>query len=176
MSVLSLANAKTHLNVTTTKDDGEIQALIDAAEAAIAQRVGPLKPTTVTARVSGSTALVLPVCPVLSLSTVVDDAGTAVTLGDLSVDLDAGVVTYLTGARFPTYFTVVYQAGRNPCPADILLAVKELVRHLWMTQRNPALFPGSSISDGPASVPGAAYLMPYRVQELIAPHEQFGFA
>jgi hypothetical protein len=40
MSVLSLDDAKTHLNVTTSANDAELTSIIDAAEAAITARVG----------------------------------------------------------------------------------------------------------------------------------------
>lgn len=174
MSVVPLADAKTYLNIEATKNDTELQGFLDAAEAAIAHRVGPLEPTDVTVRVNGAESLLLPVYPVLSLTTLTDAGGTSVPTAGLSVDLASGVVS---GSTFgSTSYTVTYSAGRNPLPADLRLAVLELVRHFWKTQRNPAQFSGSSISDGPESAPGAGYLMPYRVQELIAPHEQFGFA
>jgi hypothetical protein len=59
----------------------------------------------------------------------------------------------------------------------LLMAVKELVRHMWQTQRGPTRRPGSQPSESAANtVPGAAYLLPFRVSELIAPHLQPGFA
>lgn len=178
MSTVKLAEAKTHLNITKSDADGELQSTIDAAEATIAQHVGPLAPTTVTATLRGSSLLLLPTAPVISLTSITGASGGALTVGDFTLDAAAGIVTYSSGAWFGSqWYTVVYQAGRTTCPADLLFAVKELVRHLWESQRNPARFPGSSISDGPLDTPGAAYLMPYRVQELIAPHAvHLGFA
>lgn len=178
MSVLSLPDLKAHLNITGTTHDGELSSLILAAEATITHHVGPLEPTTVTVRIDGGgSVLLLPVWPVLSLTSVTDSAGTAVTIADLYLDTAAGLVTYNSGARFGSrYYTVTYQAGRATCPPDLLLAVKELARHLWASQRSPALYPGSTVSEGPGTTPGAAYLMPYRVQELLAPHMQVGIA
>ncbi len=177
MSVLGLNDVKAHLNISATTTDGEIQSMIEAAEAAIARRVGPLEPTIVTTTVSGSGAVTLPVYPVLSLTTITDAVGTSIPLMGVTVDLAAGVVSGSSGDGLgSSTYTITYSAGRMTVPADLKLAVKELVRHLWTTQRNPAIFPGSSLTDGPESQPGAGYLMPYRVQELIAPHVQFGFA
>lgn len=171
MSVVPLSAVKTHLNITSAAQEGELQAFIDAAEAAISRRVGPLEPTTVTAQVSGP-SFVLPVFPVLSLTSLTDAGGTSLPTAGLTVDLASGVVTSPAGFGSGSY-TITYSAGRSTCPVDLQLAVKELVRHLWESQRTPARFPGS---DEPVAPAGAAYLMPYRVQELLAPHEQFGFA
>lgn len=175
MSVLPLAEAKTYLNITAGTYDGELQGFIGAAEAAIAHRVGPLEPTVVTARIGGAAALVLPVYPVLSLTTIADDGGTSVPTVGLSVDLASGVVS---GSTFGSdFYTVTYSAGRNPCPADLRLAVMELVRHMWQTQRGPTARPGSAASDAASNtIPGAAYLFPFRVEQLLLPHTQLGFA
>lgn len=179
VSVLTLAEAKTHLNITATTHDAELQDVIDAAEAVISKRVGPLQATVRTARVQGGgTRLVLPEYPVTSLTTVTPADSDALTVGDLSLDSAAGVVTYTSGARFGArWYDVAYSAGRATCPDDLLMAVKELVRHMWDTQRGPARRPGSTASDVASNtLPGAGYLLPFRVSELIAPHESVGFA
>jgi hypothetical protein len=179
MSVLTLAEARTHLNLTAGPHDAEVQTFIDAAEAAITQRCGPLASTATTVRLQGGDyALVLPSVPAVSLTSVTPVDGTALTLSDLYLDTSAGLVTYDSGAAFSDrLYDVVYNAGRATCPADLLMAVKELVRHMWQTQRGPTRRPGSQPSESAANtVPGAAYLLPFRVSELIAPHLQPGFA
>lgn len=179
MSVLLLADAKAHLNITATTHDAELQDMIDAAEAVISKRCGPLAPTATTSLVRTSgLALVLPVTPVVSLTSVTPLGGGALTLADLTLDGGAGVVTYTSGASFASSrYEVVYSAGRATCPDDLLMAVKELVRHFWDTQRGPSRRPGSTASDAASNtIPGAAYLLPFRVSELIAPHLSPGFA
>jgi hypothetical protein len=179
MSVLSLDDAKTHLNVTTSANDAELTSIIDAAEAAITARVGPLEPTVVTARVPGGSSLVLPVIPAISLTSITPYGGTALTLdASYYLDVEAGTVTYAMHYLFGyTYYDVVYVAGRTTCPPDLLLAVKELVRHLWKTQRGGMQLPGSQPSDAlSTTLPGSAYTFPIRVEQLIAPHERLGFA
>ena len=152
-----------------------MQGIIDAAEAAIAAKCGPLAATPVTeqATASGGTML-LASLPVVALVSVTPVSGSiALDLNGLTVDTSAGVVS---GVPSGTY-TVAYTAGRAPCPPDLLLAVKEQVRHLWDTQRGPTGRPGSTTSAATANtIPGAAYMMPFRVSELIAPHIQPGFA
>lgn len=176
-SVLSLADAKTHLNITVTTYDTELQAVIDSAEATLANHVGPLQATSVTARVrpTGGCALVLPILPAISLTSVTPYAAAALTLADLHLETASGVVTYNSGLDFSAaYYDVVYSAGWSTCPNDLVFAIKELVRHLWTTQRGEARRPGSAQAAEPP--PGAAHALPYRVAELIAPHIQPGFA
>lgn len=170
---MTLPDAKTHLGITVDTDDAELTVMITAAEAALAKMCGPLSATATTSIVDGGgRSLPLPVSPVISLTSVTASDGTTIATTDLSV-LPPGLVTYTNGgACFPAlWYTVVYQAGRATCPADLLLADKELVRHLWATQRGGAARPGPQ-SD-PTS-PG--FSVPYRVQELIAPHLRPGFA
>lgn len=182
MSALTLADAKTHLNVTGTAQDVELQTVIDAAEAAIASVVGPLEPTAITTRIRPTAypGLVLPVLPAYALTSITPRGGSALTLGTVQLDQAAGLVTYEApggGSWSATYYDVVYQAGRNPVPKDLLLAVKEMVRHIWETQRGPGTGgrPGSSQALA-NTLPGAAYALPIRVSQLLAPHAQPGFA
>jgi hypothetical protein len=170
MSALILADAKTHLNINVDTYDAELQAVIDSAEAALSQRVGPLVSTPTTRRIpGGGYQLVLPITPVIELTSVTPRDGTALTLSDLYLDVQSGMVTYNNlGPFVAAYYDVVYNAGRATCPDDLLFAVKELVRHLWQTRRG---LTGRALPDG-ETVPGAAYLLPNRVLELIGTHVQ----
>lgn len=169
MSVVTVAEAKTHLNITVSTFDTELQAFLDRAEAAISRRVGPLTSTATTYKVDGgSTTLRLPVTPAISLTSVTPLGGTALTLADLDLDTGAGIVRFVAGGTFTaTLYTVVYQAGRTTVPEDLKLAILELLRHLWRTQRGSAQRPGT-VSDEPV----AAYAFPYSVLELLGPHLQ----
>jgi hypothetical protein len=51
------------------------------------------------------------------------------------------------------------------------MAVKEMVRHLWRSQRGPASLPGQG--GGDTATPG--YLVPNAVAELMGPHKTRGF-
>lgn len=178
MSALLLADAKTHLDITVSTFDAELQAIIDSAEATLAARVGPLVSTAVTRRIPGGGALVLPVTPVVSLTTVTPYQGTALNVATLFVDQITGLVTANNLTGFPAlYYDVVYQAGRATCPSDLLFADKELVRHLWQTHRPSGRRTVDETAQrlpSSAAVPGAAYLLPHRVEQLIAPHVQVG--
>ena len=172
MSVVLLADVKTHLNLTVTTHDTELQVFIDAAEAAIGERVGPLAAVARTVRVYPYPKHLRVPSPAATLTSVTDDAGVALTLADLRLDSDPGLIYYLDGRAFTRpWYDVAYTHGHNPAPADLKLAVKEMVRHLWETQRGGAQRPGSRPSETTANtVPGAAYTFPFRVSQLLAPH------
>jgi hypothetical protein len=180
MSALSLVDAKAYLNITVATHDTELQTVINSAEAAIEALVGPLSPRTVTARVPGNSAvLLLPTIPAASLTSVTPFGGSAMDLASFDLDATAGIVNYPGGSgTYPsTYYTIVYEAGRDPVPADLMMAVKELVRHLWGPQRGGSVRPGSSPAEGLSNtLPGAAYSLPIRVTQLLTPHMQPGFA
>ncbi|WP_374457715.1 phage head-tail connector protein [Nocardioides sp.] len=178
MSVLDLAKAKAHLNISGTGHDGELQDFIDRAEGAIKEKCGPLTPVEVTERVasSGGRGLVLRTTPVIALTSVTPVGGSAYSLSGLEIDESAGVIEWANGQRFTRgRYVVVYQAGRVEVPKDLLLGVAELVRHFWETQRGPTMRPGSRASEGAANtIPGAAHAWPFRVTELVAPYVQVG--
>lgn len=176
MSVLLLTEAKEHLNIKGSAHDIELGDVIAAAEAAITARVGPLEPVSKTARIRGNGCLVLPTAPAVSLTSVTPVGGTALLLGDLYLDPESAVVTVTLGGAIPHgWYDVTYMAGREDCPADLMLALKELVRHLWGPQRGGAQRPGSQPSDAMSNtLPGAAYAFPFRVEQLIAPYESPG--
>ena len=168
MSALSLPIARAYLNIGTSDDDTEVQATIDAAEAILANSVGPL--TTLaqrTDRVLGGKKLILPLAPVVSVASITAPDGTVVDQSTLTINTAAGVIYFSDGVTgfWQNVYDVTYTPGRSSLPGDLLMAVKEMVRHLWQTQRGPAVRPGIS-SD--SATPG--YLMPYRVQELIEPY------
>lgn len=172
MAVLELPDAKAHLNITGDEHDAKLEAMIAAAESAIAERVGPLEstPRTVRVRPYGKN-LIIP-GPALGLTSVTDSSGATVDTAGLYVEPRSGVVTDNLGASFgASWYDITYDFGRAECPPDLLLAVKEMVRHLWDTQRGPTGRPGANTSATAANtIPGAAYLLPFRVSELIAPH------
>lgn len=173
MSVLTLAQAKTFLDITSATFDTELQAFIDSAESAIAKRTGPLASTVTTKIVDGrGSALILPCTPVISLTSVTGNTGDTIPPADLTV-LPPGVVRYTTGGYcFPSWwYTVVYTAGRATCPADLLDAVKWMLKSQWASQRGSGR--GGS-PDDPG--PGQGYQFPYRVLELMAPYLKPGFA
>lgn len=165
MSVLTLAAAKTHLNITVATYDTELQDFIDAAEGAIAARCGPLVPTAITVKLLHPGGVMsLPTTPAISLTSITDSSGNALSLTGVTVSAE-GIVFGLTLTR--DLYTIVYQAGRASTPPNLLLAVKELLRYCWaQSQRGTTSRPGSSPS--PEVVMGGMSL----VDRLIEPYVQ----
>ena len=174
MSVVTLAQVKTHLNITVTTYDTELQTFIDSAEAAIAEKTGPLTSVATTERVrgGGSPGLVVRETPIVSLTSVTPVGGAALTVADLTVTKSAGVIEWTSGATFRSeWYDVVYQAGRSTVPEDLKTGVKELVRHTWAaSQRGAPRGAAAAAQAGPQS----AHLFVYMVQEHIQPHVQVG--
>lgn len=165
-----------YLGITDLDDPSTLNEFIDAAVAALTRRCGPLTETPSTATVpGGGTVLVLPEAPVVSLTSVTPVGGSMLDLAALALNGTSGLVELADGGTFSERrYLVDYTTGRADIPADLALAVKELVRHLWLTQLGNA--PGSSgaLPDSGESdfiaFSGGAYLFPPRVEQLIAPH------
>lgn len=174
MSAVTLADVKAHLNMTGSGNDTELQRFIDVAETAIGNRVGPLTPVArVEKHNGGANVLILNSPRAVSLTSITYADGTTSTLSDYDLDTATGIVywNYGTAGRFPSgtrQVTVTYQAGWSSLPADLVHAVKELVRHLWETQRgaNTGSRPGFNDSDD-VTVPDYG-MWPPRVQQLVA--------
>jgi hypothetical protein len=179
MAVLSLPEAKTHLNIPTsnTTNDGELVGFIEAAEQSIADECGPLVPTTVTERVDGQfSSLKLHTTPVLSIISVTPVGGTALSPSELA-ELDVrsgGIITMISGGWFGSRrYDVVYQAGRTSVPANLLLGIKEHIRYLWESQLGNAPSSGALPEDQFGTAAPLAALA-RRVEQLIRPYKQLG--
>ncbi len=148
--IITLAEAKRHLGVTSDERDTDIESMIDAATSYIARRCGRTFGTTLY-RLSldedqvedGSfTKIELPYPPVQSVALIeYEDAnGTTTELLDyqlVSTD-ECAYVLPAAGERWPavqdenaTAFRVEYLAGYSEVPAEAKHAVKVLIRHWY---------------------------------------------
>lgn len=174
MSVLSVPEAKVHLNIKSGDHDAELETVVSAAQQAIEGEVGPLESTVKTDRArGGATSLILRTAPAISLTSVTPIGGSPLLTADLDLDAWAALVHRVDGMSFPDRaYTVVYTAGRAECPEDLLMALKELVRHMWTTQRGGSQRPGSQPSETLSnSLPGSAHTFPFRVEQLLKNHK-----
>ena len=142
-----------------TSSNSHLSLFLAAAEAAVVGRVGPVSPTVVTEWVDGPPH-VLRWPQVLELISV-SGASTA----GLSV-MDGIVKGLGSGSR-----EFAYRAGFDPIPDDLKLAILELTRHFWSTQRGNA--PGlNALPDD--QMPGMTYesyeALPRRVEQLLHPY------
>lgn len=178
MSVVLLAEVKTHLNMSASTSDAEIQDFIDSAEAEVEMKCGPLTSVAKTERLksSGGAFLTLRHTPVVSLTSITPVSGTAYDVALFETDLSAGVVEWRSGAAFAAgWYVVVYQAGRATVPKDLKLAIMELLRDNWRSQRGgsarPAAAPNAGLSD---TLPQSAFTFSTSVMQKLAPHIQVG--
>ena len=177
-SVLSLAEAKTHLSsgtiTTWTGDDDELRNFLQAVTEVIESKIGPCVRRTVTQRIAdGGCTLALTQYPVISVTSVTSvwTGGPSWTGSSLVLDGDAGTVTTQLGA-VPFYYgpwDVVTVIGRAIIAERYLHAAKELLRHLWETQRGQLESGPLSASMGETFTTSAgwAFSIPNRVLEML---------
>ena len=176
-SIISLAEAKNHLSagpVTTwTGDDDELRNFLQAVTEAVESKVGPCVRRSVTQRVNDACAgMVLNQPPVISVTSVTSvwTGGPSWDPSLLVVDADAGIVTVQLGG-VPFYWgpwDVVYVAGRAVVPERFLHGAKELLRHLWETQRGQLAAPVLGGGESFTASNGLAFSIPNRVLEMLA--------
>ncbi len=169
--ILSLADAKAHLNITSTDNDEELRSWLESITAVIEHKVGPVVVRTYTARVDGW-RWVLPYTPVVALTSITPSlpTGTEVLAADLLVDATSGVVQRLDGANLTGGpWEIVYTAGRPVIPANITHAARIILKHLWETQRGGPRRPTMGGDDGTFD-PSFHFSIPRRALELLEPH------
>jgi hypothetical protein len=177
-SILSLAEGKAHLSggppAAWTGDDDELRNFLQAVTEAVESKVGPCVRRTITQRVAaGGCQIVLTQAPVISVTSVTSvwTGGPSWTAASLVVDTDAGVITTQLGA-IPFYYgpwDVVHTVGRAVVPERFIHAAKELLRHLWDTQRGELEAGPLSASSGEVFTTSAgwAFSIPNRVLEML---------
>ena len=172
ISILSLAEAKAHLNMTATADDDELRNFLQASTELVEAKVGPCVRRTVTERVSeGGYQLVLGRRPVISVESVksVWPSGPTWTTPNFIVDTEAGIVhqTYMWAFWYGPW-DVAYTVGRAVMPERFIHAAKEQVRHLWETQRGAPQAPPLAGEDTSfTTAAGFSFSVPRRVIELL---------
>ena len=154
-AILSIADAKTHLRVTHSDDDGYIDNLVSAATTYIETVTGKqLINATYTYKLSGfpyDRELVLPVAPLQSVSSVQyeDSNGSTQTLSSSNYDVDADSeeprIVLVPTEYWPTTeanrhhavtvtFIAGYGSAASDIPEDAVHACRLLVTH-WYENR-----------------------------------------
>jgi hypothetical protein len=175
-ALLSLADAKRHLNLTSATDDDEVRAWIGATTEAVEWFVGPVVPRTVvedhTATSPG--VLALRQVPVLELTSVAGilTGATGYEVDTLSLDGASGIVRRLDGATLAGPLRVTYEAGRRIVPPVITAAARIILQHLWRTQQGPGR-PQLGVGDFDVTepIPGLGYAIPNRAMQLLSPYQ-----
>lgn len=170
-AIVSLSEVKTHLNITTINNDGELQGFINAATAQADYWFGPTRRTSYTNEIhdGGWPTIVLFNAPVLSVETITEYIGPTAhtltlqppgsTVDNYGYSIDdplSGVIVRRSAAGTPIPFfagpksvVVSYTVGSTAVSADVRMAVLEDIRGLWQqTQqaRRPNM-PASAVED-----------------------------
>ena len=171
LSLLSLTDAKQYLNITSSSADEELrQFILEASDIAERLTSRQLRRKTYTEAYSVSGPYFsLRQQPVISVTTVTEDAVTLTAGTDYVLDAALGIL-YRGSTLSPLYWhagqdniAVTYVAGEgNPSPTAVLL-VKELTRHLWRTQRGASPMGMGGQDD---FIPGGNNIVTYRIKEL----------
>ena len=170
-ALLSLADAKAHLNITTTTYDDELREYLEAATEIVESYVGPVVTRSHTARVRGYRCYIpLPHTQVTAVTSITDiRTGTnPITLSDLSINTAAGVISYKGGIPFQYgELDVTYTVGRTSIKANWTLAAKHIVKANWESQLGNL---PSIQGDTPGYVvTGAGYRVPFQAESLLQP-------
>jgi len=125
---------------------------------------GPVLLTSKTHRADGGRyAYNLPALPVtvtqVTVSGVVQDPSAYV------VDEEAGIVYGWFAAALPLSVEITYTAGGTVVPANLILATRELVRHLWRSGRQSGN-PGAMDAAADAVATPFGFAVPRKVMEL----------
>lgn len=175
--ILSLADAKAHLNITSTSHDAELRGWIETTTRCVEHFTGPVvRRTVVETHASlprgGARAVALyGGGPVIELTTVASvlTGGTSYDVADLDVD-ETGVVRRLDGGRLVGPLRVTYVAGRPVITANITSAARVILQHLWRTQHpSGSGRPQLGTDDYAVTEPiaGIGYAIPNRALHLL---------
>lgn len=172
MPLLTLAEAKTALNITVATYDTELQDYIDGAIATVEFICGPSASTNATEVVQGAGALVLSNRPVLTLTSVTGDLAGARDVAYLRFDANSGVVRAKATVTplLDDWYTVVYTYGRASIPAAMKQAAKVILKHQWSTQRGPTA--KQPVNTDGTFVPGLGYAVPNAALQMLAPYDR----
>jgi hypothetical protein len=174
-AILSLADAKKHLNKTSTTDDDEIRSWVESITAGIEGLCGPVVVRSYTERhdFRRATTVCLRRTPALGITSVVPvlTGGTTYAVADLALDGETGIVQRLDGGVLHGPLQFTYPAGRRIVPAAMTSAARIILQHLWRTQQGPGR-PQRGTDDYDVSEPvvGFGYAIPNRALQLLEPY------
>ncbi|WP_329311706.1 head-tail connector protein [Streptomyces sp. NBC_01262] len=179
--LVSLADMKAHMRITSTSTDGELRGWIESATEGVENYAGVCVRRLVVERQDippfGVCTVMLRQIPVLSVTSVVPirSGGTTYDVDDLDVDQPTGVIERLDGGRIFGPLRITYTAGRTIVPSAHRDATKVIVQHLWRTKygasRAASGLGGGEDFSVTEQVPGFGYAVPNRALQLLEPYK-----
>lgn len=185
--IISLGDAREALNLaaTNTANDSELLLYIAAATDIIEDLCGPILVATRTEMVSGRGRMAIPLPDVPTAITEVKEDGVALASTGWCWD-ESGLLWRgsFEGAGYwsaasPRNVEIAYTVGESEIPANVLLAARELVKHMYSTQQSPRpAFGAPADLSAAAWTPGAGFAVPNAVLEKLKPflRTRIGFA
>lgn len=179
--LFSLASAKSKLDIpaTSTGDDEELREFIEATTRCVEYFVGAVVRRTVQQVVTGNRdVLLLHTTPVIAVTAItpLQSWQETINIGVLDVDTGTGVVRRTDSLCFPPGdYRTTYTAGRTAVQANVSLAGKLILQHLWRTNYGTAR--GATAGDdflATEQVPGFGYAIPNRALQLLQDSRDFG--
>ncbi|MGW1801539.1 hypothetical protein ACWCQN_37890 [Streptomyces sp. NPDC001984] len=172
--IMSLADARKHINATTTTNDEELRGWVESTTRAVEFFVGPVARRTVTETHDRACARVLALrqTPAIALTTVaaVLTGGTSYAVADLDLDGETGIVRRKDGGLLYGPLRVTYSVGRAIIPANVSHAGRIILQHLWKTQGGGVGRPAPGGMDDYAvtePIVGLGFAIPNRALELL---------
>lgn len=178
-NIVSLPEAKAHLNISNDGSDDELRGFIEAATGIARYYCGTLFPATyVETHQACGTTLALRHWPVLSVSAITA-VGTATVVDAADVDVDENGILRAEASMSGTV-RVTYRAGYTVMPANVTRGGLIIIQHMWETQRprssrGPAAPRGEEFMNAQDAT-GRFYTVPRRAVELFQPSIQDGIA
>jgi hypothetical protein len=178
MAIVTVEEIKTWLRIPASviTSDAELQLMIDAVTLQIENITGgPLINRTVVERVQATSnyrTLALRERPIVSVDSIVDIAsGTAMTITDLDIDANSGIVRRKLDLAFYSrgpYYTVTYTAGWGTTLLPTFnLAARIIVARLWQIRLGLNSPPQHDPYTPPVVTP-----ISQQALELLAPYAQ----
>jgi hypothetical protein len=175
-AILSLADARKHLNLRDTRDDDEVRFWNGAATRAVEHFTGPIVPRTIVEdhRFGAAREIVLLHTPVLEVTAVAPlrSGGTAPAVDGLVLDGGAGLILRADGGPLYGPLRFTYRAGRTVIPENLTAAARIILEHLWRTQRagrRGGIAGGGEDYAVTEPIPGLGYAVPNRALQLLEP-------
>lgn len=179
-ALLSLADAKAQLKITSTTSDEELRGYLESATEIVESYVGPIIPRTFTRRINMRYRryIHLPHTNVTAITalTLVADGSSPIALSDLTVDATTGIVSFKTqGGIFPfNDMDITYTVGQSYVKANWILAAGLIVQHLWQSKLGN--LPSIQGDDPGYAQTGAGFQVPFRAIALLDPDAVGDFA
>lgn len=150
MSVPTLSDVKTALNITGSTYDDLLYVYLNAALKMIEARTGPSSVVTKTETVqTNSNMLLLRYRPVVAITSITANltGWPDYTAADVAFDARSGAVWRKDMGTLAGSYDVTYTAGWETFPDNYHLATLITIQHLWRTQRGGSKRPNQGGTD-----------------------------